>query len=361
VQDHRYRLKWRETDPGTDRAHDYPVKPRSGFPFKRIALAVALSLLAHSLLLWQWPKLEAPANEEPLPRLQAKLEPLARLAKKPVARRHKAQPFIPPQPITQADVASIPAIADSAASAVVAEPVATTGTNDTSLPATTPVDETISPPLLPKHAQLHFAVQYGSSTFKVGEVSHFLDNTNGRYTLRAETQTTGLVGIFKSYRLSQTSTGTVTAQGLRPDSYGEVKTDSSGTQTSSATFDWNALKVRFENGNEQPLTERAQDILSLPYQLSQLPLNLQSFPIVLSKGKNINQYYITVGEEQTISTALGELRTVVLSKVHGANEDGLIIWLALEYRLLPVKMLYLDKSGEVSANMLITDIRVSDE
>jgi hypothetical protein len=37
------------------------------------------------------------------------------------------------------------------------------------------------------------------------------------------------------------------------------------------------------------------------------------------------------------------------------------MWLALEYRLLPVKILYLDKSGEVSANMVITDIRVSDE
>jgi len=337
------------------------VKPPSGLHLKRIALAVVLSILVHSLLLWQWPKIELPVNEEPLPQLQAKLEPLARLAKKPVARRHKAQPLPPPTPVTQADVARLPALDDNAASAVVAEPVATPATNDSLLSATTPVDEAVSPPLLPKHAQLHFAVQYGSGTFKVGEVTHFLDNTNGRYSLRAETQTTGLVGLFKSYRLSQTSTGTVTKQGLRPDSYGEVKTDSSGTQLSTTSFDWESLTLRFENGSEKPLTERAQDILSLPYQLSQLPLNLQNFPIVLSKGKNINQYYITVGDEEIISTAMGDLRTLVLSKVHGANEDGLIIWLALEYRLLPVKMLYLDKSGEVTANMLITDIRVSDE
>ena len=337
------------------------MKPPSGLHLKRIALAVVLSILVHSLLLWQWPKIELPVNEEPLPQLQAKLEPLARLAKKPVARRHKAQSLLPPKPVTQADVASLTALDDTAASVVVAEPVATTATNDSLIPAMTPVDETVSPPLLPKHAQLRFAVQYGSGTFKVGEVTHFLDNTNGRYSLRAETQTTGLVGLFKSYRLSQTSTGTVTKQGLRPDSYGEVKTDSSGTQLSTTSFDWESLTLRFENGSEKPLTERAQDILSLPYQLSQLPLNLQNFPIVLSKGKNINQYYITVGDEEIISTAMGDLRTLVLSKVHGANEDGLIIWLALEYRLLPVKMLYLDKSGEVTANMLITDIRVSDE
>jgi hypothetical protein len=336
------------------------VKRPSGSPFKRIALAVALSILVHSLLLWQWPKLELPANEDPLPQLQAKLEPLHRIAKKPVARRHKAKPLMP-KPNTDTDVASVPAIADSVASAVVAEPVSTTDTSDSLLPTPTQVDETVSPPLLPKHAQLHFAVQYGSGTLKVGEVIHLLENTNGRYTLRAETQTTGLVSIFKSYHLTQTSTGTITKQGFRPESYAEIKTDGSGTQTASASFDWDTHRVHFNNGNEEPLTEQAQDILSLPYQLSQLPLNLDSFPIVLSNGKNINQYYVTVGDEGTISTAMGELRTVVLSKVHGANEDGLIIWLALEYRLLPVKILYLDKSGEVSANMLITDIRVSDE
>lgn len=334
------------------------MKPLSNVPFKRIALAVALSILAHTLLLWQWPKFGFSIKEEPLPQLEAKLEPLAKQA---VKRPPKIKPLTKPQPIAEPDTTDVSAIADSAASAVTAEPVITTDTRNASLPASNLDDESVSPPLFPKHAQLHFAVQYGSGTFKVGEVIHSLDNINGRYTLRAETQTTGLVSIFKSYHLSQTSTGTVTKKGLRPESYEEVKTDSSGTQTAAANFDWDAHKIYFNNGKEKALYEQAQDILSLPYHLSQIPLNMQSIPIALSNGKNINQYYIAIGEEGTISTSMGELRTLVLSKVHGANEDGLIIWLALEYRLLPVKMLYLDKSGEVSANMLITDIRVSDE
>jgi len=337
------------------------VKSAYGFPLQRIAVAVALSILLHGFLLWQLPDIEFPVNEEPLPQLQAKLEPLPKLAKKSVARKpkvkHRAQPIAEPAAV------SAEATAETAASRVPVEPAEASAfeATDTLAAVATVNEEIASPPLLPKHAQLRFAVQYGAGTFKVGEVVHVLENIDGHYTLRSATQTTGLVSLFKSYQLTQTSTGSVSKQGLRPDSYIETKVDSSGTQTSSASFDWTMHKVYFNNGQEMPLAAQAQDVLSLPYQLSQLPLNTNGIPVALSNGRNIAQYYIAVGEEGTITTGMGELRTITLSKVHGANEDGLIIWLALEYRLLPVKMLYLDKSGEVSANMVITDIRVSDE
>ncbi len=335
------------------------MKLPENFPFKRIVIAVALSLLVHSLLLWQWPEFKFAENIE-LPPLQVKLEPLPKLARKPIVRKPESKPFVPPQPITEPVAAApAPAMSDTAASTVIAASAVTA--TDITPPAPVTADETTSHPLLPKHAQLTFAVQYGSGTFKVGEVIHRLDNLDGHYTLRAETQTTGLVSIFKRYSLKQSSSGTVTRQGLRPDSYKEEKADGSNKQTTTARFDWDTHKVYFSNGKTSRLREQAQDLLSLPYHLSQQPLNVESIPIALSNGKSINRYYIAVGEEVTISTAMGELRAIPLSKVHGANEEGLIMWLALEYRLLPVKILYLDKSGEVSANMVITDIRVSDE
>jgi len=332
------------------------VNAAAGFPLKRIAAAVALSILVHSLLLWQWPKLDLDSFREPLPPLQAKLEPLPKLA--PVPRKAKTRRAAQAKSSVEPVVAAPAAPAAIAAASAVA---AASETDSTDSPAPGAIEEAVSPPLLPKHAQLHFAVQYGGGTFKVGEISHELDNIDGRYSLRAVTRTTGLVGIFKNYQLSQSSSGSLTKQGLRPEIYEEIKTDSSGTQTSSARFDWEEHKIHFADGSVSKLPEQAQDVLSLPYQLSQLPLNLGNFQITLSNGKNIRQHYLAVGDEGTITTAMGELRTVTLHKVHGANEEGLIIWLALEYRLLPVKILYLDKSGEVSANMVITDIRVSDE
>jgi hypothetical protein len=326
------------------------VKSPVGFPYQRIAIAVTLSVLAHSILLLKWPQIRFKESNE-LPVLQAKLEPLPKPPAKVVARKPKTQPpSTPPQTIVE-----------TIAPAVSATPALNTDADYVTTPMPTVAGKIHLRPKFPKHARLSFSVQYADGTFKLGEIIHQFETGNGRYTLQAETQTTGLVGIFKNYHLSQTSTGEVTEQGLRPENYKETKTDSGGTQTSTVRFDWSAQKAIFADKTERPLPEQTLDVLSLPYQLSQLPLDLESLPISLSNGRNLNQYFIAIGAEELISTAMGELRTIPLRKVPGENEDSLIIWLALEYRLLPVKMLYFDKFGETTANMLITDIRVSDE
>jgi hypothetical protein len=247
-------------------------------------------------------------------------------------------------------------VPDSAEPATTAVPITTETATSFAI-----INEPPAPPLLPKHAQLIFSVQYGNSNFKVGEIIHTLDIIDGHYTLHAESKTTGLTNLFKNYALTQTSTGTVKARGLQPEYYEESKKDGGEVNSSNARFDWNAGKIIFENGKNSTLFEHAQDTLSLPYHLSQLPLNMEMLNIALSNGKNIARYNLTVGNNETITTPMGELRTVALHKVRGTNEDGLIIWLALEYRLLPVKIQYLDKSGAITANMIITDIRVSDE
>jgi hypothetical protein len=36
------------------------------------------------------------------------------------------------------------------------------------------------------------------------------------------------------------------------------------------------------------------------------------------------------------------------------------IWLGLEYRMLPVKVRYIERSGDVAAEAVISDIRVAD-
>ena len=327
------------------------MKSPADFPFQRIAVAVTLSILAHTLLLWQWPTIKFAGTKE-LPALQAKLVSLPKPAAKAVPRK--------PKPSAPSSAAA-DSIATAASGASVIHDAATDTSASVPIPIPIPDNKIYIPPVLPKHAQLRFAVQYADGNFKVGEVIHQLESKDGQYTLRAEIQTTGATSIFTNYQLSQTSTGTVTGQGLRPQHYQETKTDSRGTQTATASFDWAVQKIHFSDGRESPLPDQTQDVLSLLYQLSQFPLDLESLPISLSSSRKLNQYFIAIDAEETISTAMGELRTIPMRKVRGANEDGLIIWLALEYRLLPVKMLYLDKTGKISANMVIIDIRVSDE
>jgi hypothetical protein len=345
------------------------VKPLHSIHLSRIAVAVALSILLHSLFLLNLPHIEWKSPPAPLAQLQAQLVALPKLASKPPARPKIKRPLPPPLPSSEPlitpppETSPTPDSLDETTSAVAAVPAEASAVEVSQTIDLTPTtdEDAVAPPLLPKHAQLDFIVRYGSGTFQLGEVNHVLENIDGRYTLQAEIQTTGLTKIFKNFHLSQISSGSVSRQGLRPDSYSETRSDKENTQQASAHFDWETHKVHFSNGSESPIDEHAQDMLSLPYHLSQQPMNVENIPISLSNGKNIKQYSLTVGEEETISTAMGELRTIVLHKTRGDNEEGLTIWLALEYRLLPVKILYLDKFGEITANMVITDIRVSDE
>ena len=332
------------------------MNTRFALPLSRIVGAIAFSLLLHTLLLWQMPDITPSMIEATAPPLQAKLEALPKLAKKSIARKQKPKTPVPILPPAETPGVAPVAITDIAAPAEAEPPTPQTlPTSDTD------INETLPPPLLPKHAQLRFSVHYGQSGLKVGETLHTLESIDGRFSLSAETQTTGMVSIFKDYKLSQTSIGSFTKQGLRPENYAETRTDSKGIRTLNTRFDWDAGKIYFPDGRESTLPEQTQDTLSLPYQLSQLPLNMEILTIALSNGKKISNYKLTVGSDETIRTAMGDLRTIKLHKESSTNEEGLVIWLALEYRLLPVKILYLDKSGEVAANMLITDIRVSDE
>ncbi|MDX8378724.1 MAG: DUF3108 domain-containing protein [Gallionella sp.] len=214
---------------------------------------------------------------------------------------------------------------------------------------------------LPKHAQLTY-VAYLGTNFPVGKVTQQLDIKDDQsYTLQERITTVGLASFFKTFDMKQRSTGRVTAQGLRPDNFTENKVTDDGEQTLSAAFDWKNKQLYFSNGSKAALPEKTQDLLSFLYQFSQIPLDRRLLPMHVSNGKKLENYDLEVGAEEQIITRMGKLRVLPLRKIHGAGEEGLEVWLALEYRLLPVKISQIDRKGEIAGQLVITKIQVSDE
>ena len=309
----------------------------------RIALAIALSLLVHALLLFA-PMVQLPPTEIPLPPLAAKLEPLPKIAAQPA-------PVKKPKPV----VTKRPVVTDKAADDQTEQPEA---------PAAPPAlaEEEAQPAQpLPRHAQLTF-IAYKGTDFEIGEVRHRLEiGDDKNYSLRVGMNTTGIASLFTTFELNQQSSGNLTNQGLRPNEYGETRTSARGKEALDAKFDWVTKMVSFSNGNKAPLPEQAQDIISFLYQLSQLPLGPGTIPMYISNGKKLERYELAVGEEEEIQTRLGRLRALPLRKIHGPGEEGLDIWLGIEYRLLPVKIRQIDRAGEIAGEMVVSDIRVADE
>lgn len=336
-------------------------------PARRLAFFAAASLLLHAAVL-VLPQYSLPRNEAPLPLLAAKLVPIPRTAHAPNQHAKPAAPRPaprPPQPIAQnmAAASSVPPAAASSVAAEAAANASAVAAAASAVPATVDYAATSAhAPPLPKHARLLYVAQMGALGLYVGEIRHELEIDAGQYTLHAELRTTGLASLVKHYQNIQDSRGSVSAKGgLRPGGFSEAKTDEHGTQSSEAVFDWDAHQLAFASGTKVPLPDGAQDILSFLYQLSQLPFDREVIPLAVSNGRKLEFYKLATGPEEAIDTPMGKLRALHLSKQHAAGEEGTEIWLALEYRLLPVKVRHIERDGKVAGEIVIKEIRLSDE
>lgn len=329
----------------------------------RIALAIALSLLVHALMLFA-PLVKLAPSEPPLPPLTAKLEPLPAIAAAPRPKRPaKPRPKPSPKP-AEAPVAapvSEPAPDTPSVATPPPEPPAPETTSVPEPSIAQPVEPAKPAHPLPKHAQLTFIAFQGTS-FEIGEVRHRLElRANNRYSITVNIKTTGIAGVFKRYESMQLSSGSVTSLGLRPSEFSEVKVTSSGKDTLKADFEWQEKNLSLSNGNNIQLPDQAQDIVSFLYQLSQLPLDQGVIPMYISNGRKLERYELAIGEEELVETRMGKLRGLPLHKVHGPGEEGLDIWLGLEYRLLPIMVRQIDRSGNIAGELRVSDIRVADE
>lgn len=324
-------------------------------PTGRIALAIGLSFLAHAIALFA-PLVKLPPALVPLPPLTARLEPLPQIAPKPAPPK-KPKPKPKPAPAEAIATGQPTGIAATEEPQIDAEPQQQQPAEE---PAKT-AEETRPAHPLPKHAQLTFAA-YKGKDFKIGEARHRLEIGDDKsYILRVGMNTTGLASIFKTFESDHRSSGTLTAQGLRPNEFSETKNTSKGRESLAAKFSWEEKVLSFSNGNSTPLPKQAQDVVSFLYQFPQLALDNGAISMYISNGKKLERYEFTIGEEEMIQTHLGRLRALPLHKVHAQGEEGLDIWLGLEYRLLPVKLRMFDRSGQIAGEMVISEILVADE
>ncbi len=330
---------------------------------QRIGFAIAFSLLLHGWLMLG-PSISLPQFKSKLPPLVAKLQLIPTVPAKPrpkVKRPAKPVPAATPKPLVKEIAPSEPvAEIPLAASAPVATEVVASEVAPATTLAQAPQVKPVERPLLPHRAQLTFAVNKGTSDFQIGETIQTMEIEDGHYVLQSVTRTVGVAKLFKSYQLTQYSSGSYTPEiGLQPEHFFEERAEQSGTQRNTMEFDHAAQLAHFSQGGEIALPADTQDILSILYQFPPVH-GVDTVAIFVSNGKKIESYQFEVAYEQATATPLGALHTVHLSKIHTKNEEGLEIWLAQEYRLFPVKMRIIERNGEVSAEIIITDIRVED-
>lgn len=307
--------------------------------------ALGLSVLAHLAAVFG-PHLRLPQDIPPPEPIQARLE----LPPPPPPKPAKPAPKPRPKPALAPAKAVAPVVPDKAP----AEPAPPAAKAE---PAKPPFDPTR---YLPRKAEIRYTLYKGGNGLAVGRAEHTLELTGERYSVSSVTEASGLFSIFVSGKLVQISQGKITDSGLKPDSFW-VQRGQKAETTESAQFDWDNLQLTLSgDGNNRtlPLQPGTQDLLSFLYQFAFAPPTGKEVKLILTNGRKIDRYGYDVVGEEILDLPSGSVKALHLSKQHGPNEDGTEIWLNLDNHYLPVKIRQLDKSGEISAEQIITGIAI---
>ena len=326
-----------------------------------IALALVASALIHAAALlgpgWDLPGDSdadaAPTIDavlaRPAPRVEA--APAARPAPKPHADKPRRQVVAAAAPAVAAASAATPAPSAPSAGPVEMAPVAVS-------PA--PTVEAVPVPVriaLPAKGRVRYAITRGEEGFVIGQTTHTWQQDGFTYTLQSVAETTGLVAIFKSARVLQSSRGEVTAAGLKPREFRHERVGGLDT----ANFDWARGVVAYA-GREDGISAGAQDMLSMYYQLVLLAPKAGTLEMPIATGRKLETYRIEILGEEVLTLPAGERRAARL-RIKSGN-DTFELWLAVgkdaDMRALPLKIRYTDRKGEIF-DQVAQDIEIQEQ
>lgn len=341
----------------------------------RFMLALLASLLLHALVIsaTRW---EAAAPPEPARPFEARLGPAPPPGARPVPAgvpaakrgpRRAAQRPASPVPTT---VAQSPLVLPFEPESEI-EPV----------PDAAPIAQEPPPPpqqialapesvsaipvhSLPRRGRITYTLLYGEDRSPVGKAVQSWEAEAGSYLLASDAVTTGIVELFRPQRLRYLSQGRITARGLRPESFLLSRTRRGETEAARARFDWSAGNLAYGDAREQKsaaLPEGAQDIMSFIYHLALVPPEPGRLRLPITNGSRFETYEIEVFQEERIETPLGTVRALPVRQIPRPGSESVEIWLAAEYRYLPVKIRYFDREGNPAGEQVVSEIRISED
>lgn len=336
-------------------------------------LALLLSLLLHLLLFsqWQWSLWLAPATDQPVIEARLMAKPLPPPKVQPPSPVSNQRPVARPQPTpsqaeTPALTAPIANVAPMQAQAevppLVSEPAPSSVATlpevaETALEPSPTLDDTegIAPPYT--QAETEFAIYVNHDKRPSGTANIRYEAKDQQYALRWQIEGSGLLKLLYP-SLVQESRGSVSTQGLRPNYY-RYAFGQRANKTFEAKFNWDARLVTLVSHKGEvasDLPANTQDILSFMYQFMFVP-PLQMMQVALTNGKRVGEYEYAFEGEEAVQVGNENLQTVHIAHQRGEADEKVELWLATDYRYLPVKIRKIDKHGMV-IEQIATQLKV---
>jgi hypothetical protein len=198
----------------------------------------------------------------------------------------------------------------------------------------------------PRSGRLVFQVTRGKAGLLIGQAEHRWQHDGIYYHLQATTETIGLAALFRPAQVLQVSRGALRTQGLEPH---EFRVERDGKPKNRVHFDHAVGSAMLDNGVRVALPAGTQDLLSLFYALSGLPLEETregGYTLTVATGRKLASYRVTLLGQVALQTPLGDFPTRHLRVLGPAREDMTEIWYG-EDSHLPLKIRHHDRKGEI--------------
>jgi hypothetical protein len=201
---------------------------------------------------------------------------------------------------------------------------------------------------LPQAFEAHYSLyRAGAKVAKMLRV--FTRLANGQYRYRSETRTTGLFAVFRKDHVIEQSNWSFQNGALRPLEYSYEHSGGKKDRNVAVTFDWESQRItNTVNGQSWRMPAEPNVMDKLLYQLAimhDLKAGRSQLAYTIADGGKIKTYNFELLGEEMISTPLGELNTIKVSRQRPDSPRETVFWCAEELHFLPVRVENIETDG----------------
>lgn len=264
-----------------------------------------------------------------------------------------------PEPVAEAETTALEVMAEAGAPTFEPVVVATTAPS-------TFAPEPAQIRTLPRRGRIAYDLHYfvSNSPALVGHTVQTWEASEHGYQLDSRSEPVGLARLTRFGPRVYHSSGSVTGNGLQPQNFTSNVMIRGKDDVSAARFDWSSNALQFGRSNEQKnaaLPTGSQDLLSFMYQLSLAPPPRGRLQMPITNGTRFETYDIDVFDEETIDTPLGAVRALPVKQVRRPGRESIEVWLATEYRHLPVRIRVINRDGTPGGEQIATEINIGEK
>ncbi len=179
---------------------------------------------------------------------------------------------------------------------------------------------------------------------------------DGRYHLRSESRTAGLIALIRNDRILEESTWTLENDQIRPMEYSYQYSGSKKPRTVKVHFDWKQGKIINQEGDSTWHMAIVPGVMDkLVYQLgimADLKRGKRRLEYRIADGGKIKTYPFDYLGEEALDLPLGKFQTLKF-EYHKANSPRkTTVWCAPALDYLPVRLDYRERDGTVISALL---------